>query len=78
MSSPAAVYEIWAGDFDYLYDRVGEGVYTLTMHPQVIGRGHRLLMLEKLVEHIRSRPGVSFVTMSEVASEYRRAHPLRG
>lgn len=78
LSSPAAVYEIWAGDFDYLYDRVGEGVYTLTMHPQVIGRGHRLLMLEKLVEHIRSRPGVSFVTMSEVASEYRRAHPLHG
>jgi hypothetical protein len=53
-------------------------VYTLTMHPQVIGRGHRLLMLEKLVEHIRSRPGVSFVTMAEVASEYRRAHPLHG
>ena len=42
------------------------------MHPQVIGRGHRLLMLEKLVEHIRSHPGVSFVTMSEVASEFRR------
>ena len=42
LSSPSAVYEIWAGDFDYLYDRIGEGVYTLTMHPQVIGRGHRL------------------------------------
>src|SRR5207253_7181222 len=43
LSSPSAVYEIWKGDFDYLYDRMGEGVYTLTMHPQVIGRGHRLL-----------------------------------
>jgi peptidoglycan/xylan/chitin deacetylase (PgdA/CDA1 family) len=76
LSSPSAVYEIWAGDFDYLYDRLGEGVYTLTMHPQVIGRGHRLLMLEKLVEHIRSRPGVTFATMSEVASEFCRINPL--
>lgn len=78
LSSPSAVYEIWAGDFDYLYDRLGAGVYTLTMHPQVIGRGHRLLMLEKLVEHIRSRPGVTFVTMAEVASEFRRRYPLGG
>ncbi|HXN86789.1 MAG TPA: polysaccharide deacetylase [Candidatus Binataceae bacterium] len=76
LSSPSAVYEIWAGDFDYLYDRLGEGVYTLTMHPQVIGRGHRLLMLEKLIEHIRSRPGVTFATMSEVAIEFRRANLL--
>jgi peptidoglycan-N-acetylglucosamine deacetylase len=51
-------------------------VYTLTMHPQVIGRGHRLLMLERLVRHIRDRSGVEFVTMAEVASEWRRSHPL--
>lgn len=76
LSSPAAVYEIWSGDFDYLYDRIGEGIYTLTMHPQVIGRGHRLLMLEKLMHHIRRQPGVSFATMSEVAAEYRRRNPL--
>jgi peptidoglycan/xylan/chitin deacetylase (PgdA/CDA1 family) len=76
LSSPSAVYEIWAGDFDYLYDRLGEGVYTLTMHPQVIGRGHRLLMLERLVRHIRNHLGVQFVTMLEVASAWKQAHPL--
>jgi peptidoglycan/xylan/chitin deacetylase (PgdA/CDA1 family) len=76
LSSPEAVYEIWSGDFDYLYDRLGEGIYTLTMHPQVIGRGHRLLMLEKLMHHIRRQPGVSFARMSEVASEFRKNHPL--
>ena len=77
LASPSAVYEIWAGDFDYLYDRIGEGVYTLTMHPQVIGRGHRLLMLEKLIDHISSRAGVRFATMSEVAAQFRRANPLK-
>jgi peptidoglycan-N-acetylglucosamine deacetylase len=51
-------------------------VYTLTMHPQVIGRGHRLLILERLVRHLRDRSGVEFVTMAEVANEWQRAHPL--
>ena len=75
LSSPSAVYEIWSGDFDYLYDRLGEGVFCLTMHPQVIGRGHRLLMLERLVEHIKSRDGVSFKTMAEVAENWAKGHP---
>jgi len=76
LASPSQVYEIWAGDFDYLHDRLGSGVYTLTMHPQAIGRGHRLLMLERLIEHIREAGDVTFSTMREVALGYRRAHPL--
>ncbi len=76
LASPSHVYEIWAGDFDYLYDCLGEGVYILTMHPQAIGRGHRLLMLERLLDHIRDRDGVEFKTMAEVAAEFRSAHPV--
>ncbi len=76
LSSPSAVYEIWAGDFDYLYDRIGEGVYMLTMHPQVIGRGHRMLMLERLIRHIQSHRGVEFKTMLEVATAWKQSHPL--
>jgi peptidoglycan/xylan/chitin deacetylase (PgdA/CDA1 family) len=75
LASPNAVYDIWAGDFDYLYDRLGAGVYTLTMHPQVIGRGHRMLMLERLIKHIQSYDGVVFATMGEVAAAWKRTHP---
>ena len=75
-ASPSQIYENWSGDFDYLYERVGEGVYILTMHPQTIGRGHRLLMLERLFEHIRARDGVTFKTMREVALEFKERHPL--
>lgn len=74
---PSRMYEIWSGDFDYLHDRLGEGVYILTMHPQTIGRGHRLLMLERLVRHIRESGGIEFRTMAEVADEFRRSHPPR-
>jgi len=77
LASPSQMYEIWSGDFDYLNDRLGEGVYILTMHPQCIGRGHRLLMLERLVNHMRNRSGVTFKTMSAVAREFKSAHPFR-
>jgi peptidoglycan-N-acetylglucosamine deacetylase len=76
LSSPSAVYEIWAGDFDYLYERVGRGIYTLTMHPQVIGRGHRMLMLERLIDHIAGHREVTFMSMADAAAEFRREHPL--
>ena len=35
LANPASVYEIWAGEFDGAYAE--EGVFCLTMHPQVIG-----------------------------------------
>ena len=75
IAAPSRIYEVWAGDFDYLYDRLGEGTYILTLHPQCIGRGHRLLMLERLVDHIRSRDGIAFRTMREVALEFRQSRP---
>ncbi len=75
LAAPSRMFEIWWGDFEYLYDRLGAGVYILTMHPQSIGRGHRLLMLERLVEQMRVRAGVRFVTMREAAEEFRRANP---
>lgn len=76
LRTPDEVYAVWAAEFDYLHDRVGAGVFTLTMHPQVIGRGHRLLMLERLIEYIRGHDGVVFRTMTEVAAEWKAQHPL--
>jgi peptidoglycan/xylan/chitin deacetylase (PgdA/CDA1 family) len=67
MAAPSHVFEIWKGEFDYMYERVPGGVYTLTMHPQVIGRGHRIAMLEQLIQHMRSRSGVRFAIQEEVA-----------
>jgi hypothetical protein len=65
------VYAIWAGNFDFMRREVPDGVFTLTMHPQVIGRGHRLLMLERLIEHMMSRPGVRFLRMGDFAREWK-------
>ena len=46
------------------------------MHPQCIGRGSRMLMLRRLIDHIRSRDGVRFRTMADVAAQFRQEQPL--
>lgn len=76
LRSPNEVYDIWAAEFDYLHDKVGAGVFVLTMHPQCIGKGSRMLMLERLINHIRDRGNVRFTTMAAVADEFREARPL--
>jgi hypothetical protein len=37
------------------------------MHPQVIGRGHRIKLLERCIEHILSHNKVSFARMGDAA-----------
>ncbi len=69
---PTAVEEVWRGEFNYLYERVGRGLLTVTMHPQVIGRGHRIVMLERFIRHASSLPGVSFTTLADYVREWRR------
>ena len=72
LRAPSAVREMWQGDFDYAYRDCPGGVYTLTMHPQVIGRGHRLLMFEQLLDHMQARD-VTFSRMDEAAASWRSA-----
>jgi peptidoglycan/xylan/chitin deacetylase (PgdA/CDA1 family) len=67
LSAPSKVLEIWQGELDYMDANVDGGVLVVCMHPQVIGRGHRVAMLERFVEHARGL-GVSFAQMREVAA----------
>ena len=46
------------------------------MHPQVIGRGNRMLMLEQLIEEIDKRE-VGFTTLEKAATDWRAAHPFK-
>jgi peptidoglycan/xylan/chitin deacetylase (PgdA/CDA1 family) len=76
LADPERVLRVWWGDFEYLRRKLGTGVYTLTLHPQVIGRGHRMLMLEELLDRIAAQGGVEFATLGDVAEAWRRRHPL--
>ena len=65
MLSPEAVFEVWKAEFDGIY-KYGR-YFNLTMHPYLIGRPGRLLMLEKMIAYIKSFTGVVFLKCYEVA-----------
>jgi len=54
----------------YLRDNVEWGVLTYTCHPYVIGRGSRMLMLERVIR-AAADGGAAFLTMEEAAREFR-------
>lgn len=61
------VYQCWRGEFDYCHRVKGDGVFTLTMHPEIIGRGPRIEMLDRLIRHMLAQSGVSFRTLADEA-----------
>lgn len=44
-----------------------EFIFPMTIHPDVSGRPHVLLMHERIIEHINKHEGVRWVTMAEVS-----------
>jgi peptidoglycan/xylan/chitin deacetylase (PgdA/CDA1 family) len=65
----SGVLENWYDDFDYMTRIMDWGIITYTCHPFVIGRGHRMLMLERLIEKLSAR-GAVFLTMEAAVKEW--------
>ena len=70
LSAASGVLENWVNDFTYMTRQLEWGVITYTCHPFVIGRGHRMMMLERLIQALTER-GAVFATIEEAAREYR-------
>jgi peptidoglycan/xylan/chitin deacetylase (PgdA/CDA1 family) len=69
------VLENWVNEFAYMKKAVAWGVLTYTFHPFVIGRGHRMMVLEKLLRTLKDR-GAIFTTVENAAAEYDRRAPF--
>ena len=67
----------WLADFRYMKQNLDWGVLTYTFHPFVIGRGHRMLVLEKLIRTLADE-GAQFMRMEEAAALYDQRTPFRG
>jgi peptidoglycan-N-acetylglucosamine deacetylase len=61
----------WVDDFLYLKNNLEWGVITYTFHPFVIGRGHRMMALEKLFRTLRDNDA-TFMTVEQAALEFDR------
>jgi peptidoglycan/xylan/chitin deacetylase (PgdA/CDA1 family) len=75
-AAPSRVYEIWHGEFEYAHANADGGFMGICMHPQVIGRGHRLTMLDRLLSSMGSFAGVVFEPLGDFARRWREANPL--
>ncbi len=63
--NPRDVMQVWIDEFDKAWE---EGtIFLLTMHPHVIGHRSRLVALEGLIEHIKSKDQVWFATHEQAA-----------
>jgi len=56
----------WREIFDYAHLRVQDSVYTITVHPQVIGRAHHMAALEDFLRYLRGFGDVWCATLSEI------------
>lgn len=62
---PSAVEEIFRAEFNGALAE--NGLFLLTMHPHVIGHRSRIVLLERLIQYMKSRGPVWFATHEQVA-----------
>jgi peptidoglycan/xylan/chitin deacetylase (PgdA/CDA1 family) len=70
LMNATSVLENFVDDYTYM-TRVQPdfGILTYTFHPHVIGRGHRMMMLERLIQKLME-DGAVFMTMEQAMGEW--------
>jgi peptidoglycan/xylan/chitin deacetylase (PgdA/CDA1 family) len=73
VAEPSRVLEMWSWEFEGMYRE--NGCYVLTMHPHIIGRASRIMLLERLIRFINGFPGVWWATCGQIA-DYCLSHEV--
>lgn len=76
LQNATGVLENWVNDFEYMRQTCDWGILTYTCHPYVIGRGHRMMMLEKLFKALQEK-GASFITLEQGARLFDQRSPFK-
>src|SRR6185369_15571176 len=70
--NPRDIEEMWRDQFDWVYREHDYAVFPMTIPPDVWGRPHVLMMLERLHLLMIGQPGVRLLTMNERPVEFPR------
>jgi peptidoglycan/xylan/chitin deacetylase (PgdA/CDA1 family) len=76
--SPRHLEEMWRDQFDWVYANMDYAVFAMTIHPDVSGRPQVLLMLDRLIRYISEHDGVKWMTMADIAADFRDRRPFAG
>lgn len=75
LSAPSRVLEIWGGELRYAWEHAPGGLLTITMHPECIGRGHRMAMLERFIAEAKALDGVAFDRLDRYVERWQAGQP---
>jgi peptidoglycan/xylan/chitin deacetylase (PgdA/CDA1 family) len=65
-TAPEAFLDTWLAEFDSAHQ--DQRHVTYTMHPEVIGRGHRAVILDRMIAAMKDRANVWFARHEDVAA----------
>jgi peptidoglycan/xylan/chitin deacetylase (PgdA/CDA1 family) len=77
-TNPHDVEQFWRDQFDWVYREYDYAVFAMTIHPDVSGKPHVLMMHERLYNHMIRHPGVTFTTFEAIADDFARRYPRSG
>ena len=75
LSDPEKCERMWLADLDYMVEEIPGGVYSMCVHPEVIGRGARVRVLERMIARGK-RHQVQFMTARASARDWISRHPF--
>jgi peptidoglycan-N-acetylglucosamine deacetylase len=58
LSAPSKVLEIWVEELRWAWEHEPGGLVMVTLHPECIGRGHRVRLVERFIAEARDLEGV--------------------
>jgi peptidoglycan/xylan/chitin deacetylase (PgdA/CDA1 family) len=73
LKAPSAVLEIWTEELRYAHEHATGGLVMITVHPECIGRGHRMAMLERFIDAAAALDGVAFERLDAVVARWSAA-----
>jgi peptidoglycan/xylan/chitin deacetylase (PgdA/CDA1 family) len=65
------VFKVYKHEFDGAYQE--RTLFVLTMHPHITGHRSRIVALEELITYMKSKPGVWFATLAQIANYVKQA-----
>ncbi len=75
LAAPSRVLEIWTEELRWAWEHEPAGLLMLTMHPECMGRGHRVRLLERFIAACRELEGVEFDRLDRYLDRWEAAQP---
>ncbi len=73
--SPRLLCDMWTDQFDWVYRNYDIGIYNACLHPDASGHPQMLMMMERLIDHMKHHEGVRFVTLKEICDDFKGRNP---